>query len=249
MEGPFGPHTVVFSRNPHVPSRPIRPPRATQSFYRRPRGRARWPQEAGAFPSLRASPPGVNGSVFALFRAAQSPIFVAEDGACRRCPRKRPVAGAGIHPASRWRQASFIYNVDMSDRNVTDKLRTTTVKPTYRWYQFSLRSLLLLCVFVAVLCSVGVCVHWAIPAAVASVVTIGGVAGGVVARTRSGLVQGVVVAVQFSLIVFLIGLFALPAIRRGAPAPWGSPWLAVVAMGFASLLGGCLGGDSVRPQR
>ena len=59
--------------------------------------------------------------------------------------------------------------------------------PKLPWYQFSLRSLLLLTLFVAVLCSVGARYHWS----VAAVIAVGGIAGTIVARSWFGLVLGV----------------------------------------------------------
>ena len=76
--------------------------------------------------------------------------------------------------------------------------------PKLPWYQFSLRSLLLLTVFVAVLCSLGVCTHWLVSVAIAVTVAIGGIAGRIVAGTRLGFVQGVVFAVQFVLMAIFI---------------------------------------------
>ena len=63
-------------------------------------------------------------------------------------------------------------------------MSTPGTKP---WYQFSLRSLLLLTVFVAVLCSTGVRSHWSVAATIA----VGGVAGGIIAMSWLGLVLGV----------------------------------------------------------
>ena len=71
------------------------------------------------------------------------------------------------------------------------------------WYQFSLRSLLLLTLFVAVLCSLGVCTHWLVSAVVAMTVVIGGIAGRIVAGTRLGFVRGAVYAIAWLLIVFI----------------------------------------------
>ena len=71
------------------------------------------------------------------------------------------------------------------------------------WYQFSLRSLLLLTFFVAVLCSLGVYTHWLVSAVVAMTVVIGGIAGRIVAGTRLGFVRGAVYAIAWLLIVFI----------------------------------------------
>src|SRR5580692_10658171 len=69
---------------------------------------------------------------------------------------------------------------------------TMSPEPQLPWYQFSLRSLLLLTAFAAVVCSIGVYTHWLVSAVIGATVMIGGVAGKIVAGTRSGFVQGVV---------------------------------------------------------
>jgi hypothetical protein len=115
-----------------------------------------------------------------------------------------------------------------------------TPKPKQPWYQFSLRSLLLLTVFVAVLCFIGVCTNWLFSALAAMTVLIGGTAGRIVAGTRLGFVQGVLFGIQFALsCLFLPFPFLLN---------WESPWPWGVVLGIAVLIGGVLGGYSVRPR-
>jgi hypothetical protein len=115
------------------------------------------------------------------------------------------------------------------------------------WYQFSLRSLLLFVLFVAVLCSIGVCTHWLVSAFIAMTVTVGGSAGWIVARTRSGFVQGVVIAVQFFLIVILVSVFIWFPFRF-FPSNFEDIWRSGVVLGIVVLIGGLLGGFTVRPR-
>src|SRR5208282_3004254 len=65
------------------------------------------------------------------------------------------------------------------------------------WYQFSLWSLLLWTLFVAVLCSIGVCTHWFVSAVIA-VIAAGGIVGRIVAGTRLGFATGVVYGTLFA---------------------------------------------------
>ena len=118
--------------------------------------------------------------------------------------------------------------------------------PKPPWYQFSLRSLLLLTLFVAVLCSLGVCTHWLVSAAIAMTVVIGGIAGRIVAGTRLGFVQGVVFGIQF---LFWAGLACIFLVLQ-CPflLPWESRWLWGVVLGIAVLIGGVVGGFTVRPR-
>ena len=58
-----------------------------------------------------------------------------------------------------------------------------TPEPKLPWYQFSLRSLFLLTVFVALLCSIGVCTDWS----VAAVIGVGSITGGIIARNWRGM--------------------------------------------------------------
>ena len=110
----------------------------------------------------------------------------------------------------------------------------TAAKPTLSpWYQFSLRSLLLLTLFVAALCSIGVCTHWLISAFVA-MVTIVGIMGRIVAGIRLGFVAGVLYGILFILAVFLF-----------LPTHW-TTWECLSATGIAALIGGVVGGLSAR---
>ncbi len=125
-----------------------------------------------------------------------------------------------------------------------------TSKPKLPWYQFSLRSLLLLTLFVAMLCSLGVCTHWLVSAAVAMTVVIGGIAGRIVAGTRLGFVQGIIFGIQF---LFWAGLACVFLALLFWDAPWfplvwNAPWLLGVPLAIAVLVGGVLGGLSVRPR-
>ena len=108
------------------------------------------------------------------------------------------------------------------------------------WYQFSLRSLMLSVLFVALLCSLGVCTRWFVSVAYGLTVTIGGIAGRIVGRTPSGFVQGAVVGTEFSLIAVVVCIFL--------PFLWDAPWRLGTVLGIAALIGGVLGGFSVRPR-
>jgi hypothetical protein len=114
------------------------------------------------------------------------------------------------------------------------------VAPKPPWYQFSLLSLFLLTLFVAVLCSLGVCTHWIVSAVVAFAVTIGGIAGRIVAGTRLGFVQGAAFGIQCFLWAGLFCLFL--------PFPWQASWQLGVVLGIAVLIGGVVGGFTVRPR-
>jgi len=113
--------------------------------------------------------------------------------------------------------------------------------PNQPWYQFSLRSLLLLTLFVAVLCSLGVYTHWIFSVVIGSAVLIGGIAGWTVARTRIGFVQGVVFGIEF-----LLGAAILCIVLD--ILPWEASWRWGVALGTVVLIGGILGGLTVRPR-
>jgi len=108
------------------------------------------------------------------------------------------------------------------------------------WYQFSLRSLLLFTLFVAVLCSIGVCTDWLVSAVVGWTVMIGGIAGRIVAGIKAGFIQGVLGAILLALPISLLLVRAFPQELFHAP------WLLIVVLGILVLIGGTLGGYSVR---
>ena len=110
------------------------------------------------------------------------------------------------------------------------------------WYQFSLRSLLLFTLFVAILCSIGVCTHWVVAVAITTLM-LGGILGRIVAGTWLGFVAGVLHGILFSLAALVIFVY-LP-IRS---LPWLGDWAAGGLLGIAVLIGGILGGLSVRPR-
>lgn len=115
--------------------------------------------------------------------------------------------------------------------------------PELPWYQFSMRSLLVLTLFVAVLCSIGVCTDWSI----AAVVAVGGVAGGFITRTRSGLLHGMMYGVGFSGMAaaacVLLWFFVLSVLRL---LPWQPTAAIKIAAVIGSAIGGFVGGLSVR---
>src|SRR5271165_1621674 len=114
------------------------------------------------------------------------------------------------------------------------------------WYQFSLRSLLLLTLFVAVLCSIGVCTYWIVSAAVAIAIAIGGIAGKIAAGTRLGFVLGVILVIQF---LFWAGIVcAFLVWQFPFLLPWESRGLLSVLLVIAALIGGIVGGYAVRPR-
>jgi Trk-type K+ transport system membrane component len=99
-------------------------------------------------------------------------------------------------------------------------------------YQFSLRSLLLFTLFIAVLCSIGVCTHWIVSA----VIAVGGTTGGIVAGKWFGAAMGaffgsacsVAAANYAALLCFFVPLRLLPMMVIGAIV--------------GALVGGILGG-------
>ena len=113
--------------------------------------------------------------------------------------------------------------------------------PKLPWYQFSLRFLLLLPIFVAVLGWIGVRRGWSISA----VVAVGGVAGGLVARKWSGLVLGVFSGIGYaSLAVVVCGFFCF---AFGMLPPSDTFWQWTIAAAIVgALIGGIFGGLTAR---
>jgi predicted Co/Zn/Cd cation transporter (cation efflux family) len=114
--------------------------------------------------------------------------------------------------------------------------------PTSPWYQFSLRSLLLLTVFVAALCGLGIYTHWLLAAIIGLTVMCGGITGWLVARTRLGFAQGIVFAVQFVLLVGLFLLLPLGFLRSEWPR-----WLLCAVTAVVASVSGVVGEFTVRP--
>jgi len=106
------------------------------------------------------------------------------------------------------------------------------------WYQFSLRSLLLLTLFVAVLCSIGVCTHyWLVSVAAAAIFLLGGTMGRIVAGSRVGFWQG-----GLGTFACFLGVFIWKCdLYHGA-------WLCAPVSGIAALIGVFLVSCSVRPR-
>ena len=119
----------------------------------------------------------------------------------------------------------------------------STPEPELRPYQFGLRSLLLFTGFVAVVCSIGVCTDWI----VAVVLAVGGITGGIVARTWLGLAIGAFFGIACA--VGAAAVFALLAfLLLGMLSQW-DPRLNVVmaiAAFIGSLVGGAMGGVTAR---
>ena len=114
--------------------------------------------------------------------------------------------------------------------------------PKLPWYQFSLRSLLLLTVFVAVLCSIGVCTHWLGPIAI-GMLALAGITGRIVAGTRLGFVLGVMFGMPFFLIQVVANVSLSPLPLRLEPS-----WQLGVSSAIGAILGGVAGGIMVRPR-
>jgi hypothetical protein len=114
------------------------------------------------------------------------------------------------------------------------------------WYQFSVRSLLLLTVFAAVLCTIGVHMHWLLSAFLATIVLVGGIAGRIVAGINRGFVWGVVGAVYsflFSLFVALLLIAVFPEVIFRASERFCSAFYETAMLG-----GSVFGGSTVRPR-
>ncbi len=124
-----------------------------------------------------------------------------------------------------------------------------TPEPDKRPFQFSLRSMLLLTVFVAVVCSIGVCTDWS----VAAVIGVGGMTGGIVARSWRGLMLGLFVggmgAFTAAAACMILGvlLFSGPVGVVGGPS-WANGLIVVMELAaiIGSAIGGILGGRLAR---
>ncbi|MGA2258197.1 MAG: hypothetical protein ABSG53_26315 [Thermoguttaceae bacterium] len=114
----------------------------------------------------------------------------------------------------------------------------STPEPELRWYQFSLRSLLLVTLFMAVLCSLGVWANWS----VAVVIAVGGIAGGIVARSLLGFARGIVTGGLFSIVSGIAGLLWRTSFRSIDEIIATMQIAAIVG----SLIGGILGGYTAR---
>src|SRR5208283_1367185 len=117
----------------------------------------------------------------------------------------------------------------------------STPEPELRWYQFSLRSLLLLVLAVALFCSLGVCTNWVVSVLLAAIVLIGGVMGRIVAGRRVGFAVGVLFAIDGFCLAFVAYGTLIAFFPQLLEATW---QLWVTASGLAVLLGGILGGLS-----
>jgi hypothetical protein len=117
-----------------------------------------------------------------------------------------------------------------------------------RWYQFGVGSLLLLTTCTAVLCSIGVHIHWTISVLLGFVVLIGGVTGRIVARTQAGFLQGAILAILAFVILSIDGFVMLIPFMPWFQDPTASLWYFVPASWLAGLIGGTLGGRTVRPR-
>ena len=114
----------------------------------------------------------------------------------------------------------------------------------FRWYQFSLRTLLAMTTFVAVLCSIGFYAHWIISALVGAVVMVGGIPGWIVGRSRLGFAVGVVYGAFFLFCSFFLVVFFDLFVSHPRRFPGELYFAAFV---IATLVGGVVGGLEARP--
>jgi hypothetical protein len=109
----------------------------------------------------------------------------------------------------------------------------------FRWYQFSLRTLLGMTTFVAVLCSIGLYTHWILSALIGMVAVVGGIAGWIVGRSHLGFAVGTIYGA-----LFLLGSFVLLFLVDFSGSPFrrfpGELYFAACVMG--TLVGGVVGG-------
>ncbi len=115
------------------------------------------------------------------------------------------------------------------------------------WYQFSLRSLLLLVALVAILCSIGVSTKWSVSAAIAASLLIGGVAGGMVAGTRAGVVVGAVYSIPLVFFAASGLIFLTLPISLVRSVDW--MLVGRIAVAIGGILGGVAGGLIARSSR
>jgi hypothetical protein len=117
--------------------------------------------------------------------------------------------------------------------------------PNQPWYQFSLRSLLLFMLFIAVLCSIGVCTHWL----VSVIIGVGGIVARVVAGREAGFVRGVACGVLATIIVFPVGfatgLWVIDFVRQSGMPKW-LDLFALFVPSVSIIAGGVVGGLMAR---
>ena len=127
----------------------------------------------------------------------------------------------------------------------TDDMDTSN----HPWYQFSLRSLLLLTVYVAVLCSIGVGVNWFIPV-IGLLALISGIAARAVSGTTFGFVHGAVcgplVGLSFVTILGCGGVPVLFVLGVSRMPSWLIHAVVEVSMLVGVILGGIMGGLMAR---
>ena len=109
-------------------------------------------------------------------------------------------------------------------------------------FQFSLRSLLIFTLFVAVLCSLGVYTHWI----VSVVVGIGGFAGRITAKEAFGFIQGGIYGSAFAFVALILaGLLFRFALFLGMGDVVSIAMAIAVVIG-GTIFGGIYGGLNVR---
>jgi len=112
--------------------------------------------------------------------------------------------------------------------------------PKLPWYQFSLRSLLLFTLFVAILCSIGVSLDWV----VAGMLGVGGVVGRITARKKARFSVGetpkTLLGVLVICVVGFCGLLVFVYLSASGTEAWSMEVLAVVVALVGVILGAIL---------
>ncbi len=117
----------------------------------------------------------------------------------------------------------------------------STPEPEKRPFQFSLRSLLLFTLYVAVLCSIGVCTNWGV-----TILAVGGLAGRLVSRKWLGLVLGTIAGGIGAAMALVCLCFLAFAMHSDLLPSWQLYAAVVTTATIGSLLGGLLVGRVLR---
>ena len=112
-------------------------------------------------------------------RSARAAAFMS-----MRTPSTATSRGGRVEPAA-YRTIQFPLG-NLTPKSYADGM--TTPNPQRRWYQFSLRLLLLLTGFVAVLCSIGIWTNWYFSALLATIVLFSGIARRIVSTPVRNIV-------------------------------------------------------------
>ena len=93
----------------------------------------------------------------------------------------------------------------------------STPAPRPPWYQFNIRSLLVLTTFAAILCSLGVCTHWGVSVVFGIAVVIAGIAGRIGLRTPA---RTVLVCLGAIVLLVYISFHRSSAVIEYEPMCW-----------------------------